>query len=79
MKVAKAIQHATKARELNNWKYAYDFDTLAAAYAEADDFQNAVKWQQKARGMVDERHKNDYEARLDLYKVGKPYREEPKE
>ena len=75
----KAIKHATKASELNNWKYAYDFDTLAAAYAEADDFQNAVKWQQKAMGMVDERQKNDYEARLNLYKVGKPYREEPME
>jgi tetratricopeptide (TPR) repeat protein len=75
----KAVEHATKACELTDWKEPGWIDTLAAANAEASDFEKAVKWQQKAMEMADESEKADYKSRLDLYEAGKPYRVEPKE
>jgi len=54
-------------------------DTLAAAYAEAGDFDAAVKWQQKALAIIADSYKPECRTRLELYKSGKPYREEPKD
>jgi serine/threonine-protein kinase len=90
-----AVKPKGIACELTDWKEDWSFDTLAAAYAEAGDFENAVKWQQKATDMADDEEnavkwqqkatdmaddeeKEDYQSRLDLYKAGKPYREELK-
>lgn len=51
-------------------------DTLAAADAEAGDFDSAVKWQAKAIALeTDPKEKADFAARLALYKDRKPYRE----
>jgi Flp pilus assembly protein TadD len=74
----KAVDDATQACELTRWKNGGWIDTLAAAYAEAGDFDVAVKWQTKARDMVSEKEKADYQSRLDLYKAHKPYRYEVK-
>lgn len=71
----KAVEYATMACELTKWKDCAPIDTLAAAYAEAGDFEQAVNWQTKclefpnlptgeARGLTD---------RLALYQAGKPY------
>ena len=74
-----AVRHATKACELTQWKGYTQLDSLAAACAEAGDFENAVKWQQKAVDMADEKWKEDFRSRLDLYKAGKPYHEDQQE
>ena len=51
-------------------------DTLAAAYAESGDFDSAAKWQAKAIELEsDEKEKADFQARLQLYKDKKPFRE----
>jgi WD40 repeat protein len=69
----KAIEMATKACEITDWKEATIIDTLAAAYAEAGDFTSAIKWQKKA---IDTGGPQ-FESRLELYQLGKPYRENP--
>ena len=72
----KAVESATTACELSQWKNAYHVDTIAAACAEAGDFEAAVKWQTKANALYaagEEREKA--QARLKLYQEKKPYRE----
>ena len=71
-----AVESATRACELTEWKEAYMLDTLAAAYAEAGDFDAAVKWQTKANALYsDDKDKTEGEARLKLYQARTPYRE----
>ncbi len=79
---AKAVKYATKACELSEWKTPPYFDTLAAAYAEAGDFGNAVKWQTrylesdhlKSNPSKDASEKA--RQRLSLYEQKQPYHEE---
>jgi serine/threonine-protein kinase len=48
---------------------------LAAANAETDHFEEAVKWQTKAIELIkDEKTKKEARQRLELYQAGKPYR-----
>ena len=50
--------------------------TLAAAYAEAGDFDSAVKWQTRANELYpDPAGKLQGEERVKLYREKKPYRE----
>jgi serine/threonine protein kinase/Flp pilus assembly protein TadD len=74
---AKAIENATKACELTDWKDHNYVATLAAVYAEVGDFVAAVKWQKEAIDLSGE-DKSDkwqpgYELRLKLFQSGKPY------
>ncbi len=75
----RAVTNARKACELNQWKTFAPIDTLAAAYAEAGDFDSAIKWEQKAIDMNPRKfgEKHAAEKRLQLYKDRKPYRDEP--
>jgi hypothetical protein len=74
----RAVDDATKACELSEWKTPAYLDTLGAAYANSGDFDSAVKWETKARDLAPEKDKSACQSRLDLYKAHKPYREEPK-
>ncbi|HKN00772.1 MAG TPA: tetratricopeptide repeat protein [Candidatus Binataceae bacterium] len=73
----KAVEYATKACEMTNWQDPDVVGTLAAAYAETGDFDNAIKWQQKSIDLtsttllvtLDER-----KARLALYQNHQPWR-----
>jgi tetratricopeptide (TPR) repeat protein len=73
-----AVASATRACELSGWKEADHIGTLAAASAEAGDFDAAVKWQSQANGLyADAGDAKKGEERLRLYQEKRPYRETP--
>lgn len=76
----RAVDSATKACEATGWKAAGYLDTLAAAYAEAGKWEEAVKWQKKALedAALRATDGDDMKKRLALYEAKKPYREPPK-
>src|SRR5262249_27388319 len=71
-----AVLQATKACELTKWKDARSVGTLAAACAEAGQFDEAVTWQKKALelGSKDPEAEAAVRKRLQLYEERKPYR-----
>ena len=73
-----AIADASRACDLGHWKDWHAIDTLAAAYAEAGDFNQAVSYQQRAISAAGNAAKKQYdlEKRLALYLAHKPYRDE---
>ena len=73
----RAVESATKACELTEWKRADMLDTLSAAYAEIGDFGKAVEWQAKAVELAPEPAKKEFETRLALYRSGQPFRDIP--
>jgi tetratricopeptide (TPR) repeat protein len=76
---AKAVQLAERACELSQWKVPVLIGTLAAAYAEAGRFGEAVKTAEKARDLAREQGMEDVAKRneelLGLYREGKPVRD----
>ena len=78
----RAIQLATKACEITDWEYSSHLTTLAAAYAEAGRFDEAIRYQTKALeiySMSLDHATGDREGhrkRLELYEQKKPYRQE---
>jgi len=76
----KAIEFAKKACHGTDYKYAPNVDTLAAAYAEAGDWDEAVKWQKEALALAEKTHPEDVKGmkeRVTLYQGKKPFREVP--
>ena len=71
---AKALEHATKAAEITDWQDAGILDTLAAAYAETNQFDRAVEWMRKAIAGTPQRQQPGLLDRLRLYQAGMPYR-----
>jgi hypothetical protein len=73
----KAVEYSKKACELSEWKIPVSFDTLAAAYAETGDFDDAVKWENKyLESNASEVDSEKARQRLRLYEQKKPYYEE---
>jgi tetratricopeptide (TPR) repeat protein len=72
----KAVESATKACELAGWKSADLLVTLAAACAEAGDFESAVKWQTRANELrTDPEAKEKGGRLLKRYQAKQPYRD----
>jgi tetratricopeptide (TPR) repeat protein len=72
----KAVESAKTACALTDWKQPSFLDTLAAAFAESGDFENAIKWQSKAIELATESaEKHELQSRLKLYQDKKPYRQ----
>jgi serine/threonine protein kinase/tetratricopeptide (TPR) repeat protein len=76
-----AVEHATKACELSQWKNGNCFDTLAAAYAEIGNFEEAIRWQKRALEVglgpdVDAKEVEKARLKITQYQQGRPYRED---
>jgi tetratricopeptide (TPR) repeat protein len=72
----RAVELATRACELTNWRDANDLENLAAGYAECGQFEEAVKWQTKAVDLATGLDNlEESRQRLDLFKEGKPFRD----
>lgn len=64
----KAVKYATEACVISEWKIPSFIDTLAAAYAEDGNFEDAVRMQKKAIALLKSAEKKqDYEKRLKKY------------
>ena len=74
---AEAVRLAERCCKLSGYRVATALNTLAAAYAEAGRFDDAIKWQTKAIELAPAARKADLRARLKLYRAGKPYRDRP--
>jgi serine/threonine protein kinase/Flp pilus assembly protein TadD len=72
-----AVENAMKACELSQWDNYRHIDTLAAAYAEAGQFEQAIKLQRQAMTKLPDEirpgRRADCEARLRLYQAGQSY------
>lgn len=72
-----AVELAKKACTGPEEKNPAYIDTLAAAYAETGDFENAVKFQKRALELDPDNAEAKYAERLKFYESRKPYRDEP--
>jgi tetratricopeptide (TPR) repeat protein len=72
-----AVSNATRALELTDWKHHEWYEVLAAAYAEAGNFEHAITWQQKCLDTSGPETKAKSEARLEMYRARQPLREQP--
>jgi tetratricopeptide (TPR) repeat protein len=76
---AEAIQHAERANQLAGGKRLDVLDTLAAAYAEAGRFSEALTTARQAFELAEQQHDrslaNILRTRIALYEAGKPFHE----
>lgn len=75
---AEGVSAAKKACELSQWQRSNCIDTLAAAYAEAGDFDKAVKYEKQSLtdSSLAPKERQEREKRLALFQQQKPFRDE---
>jgi tetratricopeptide (TPR) repeat protein len=72
----RAVELATKAADLSSHSVPHILSTLAAAYAETGDFENARKWSKQAVELGENEESREQLAKeLASYEAGKPVRE----
>ena len=74
----RAVEMAMKANEKFGWKISEHVETLAAAYAENSQFDEAIKWEKKALELFDikdVKQRKAMQKRVELYQAGRPFRE----
>jgi tetratricopeptide (TPR) repeat protein len=71
----RAVELATKACELTEYKLPHILSTLAAAFAESGNFDTAIKWSQKAVDMDDPENGEQLAKELASYQKKQPWRE----
>jgi tetratricopeptide (TPR) repeat protein len=71
----RAVDLATQACEVTEYKQAHILSTLAAGYAETGDFETAVKWSKKAVEAGPAALKSQLSKELESYEEKKPWRE----
>ena len=69
-----ALKLAIRCAKQTQYKNPAVFNTLAAAYAEAGDFDNAINWQKKALAAAPAALKQACQTRLELYQQERPFR-----
>lgn len=75
----RSVELAQRAVEMTDNKEAHILSTLAAAFAEAGDFEKAIEWSSKAVEVGKEEGHGQIEQleeELEQYRSGKPWREE---
>jgi serine/threonine protein kinase/Flp pilus assembly protein TadD len=73
-----SVELARRACELSEYKQAGLIDTLAAAHAEAGDFESAIKWSQNAVDLAaDDATRAEFTTHLESFKAKRPWRESP--
>jgi Flp pilus assembly protein TadD len=70
----RAVESAKQACELSEWKSWTALDTLAAAYAEAGDFDQARRWAEKAADLSYGANRDQCLARFKQYEARQPLR-----
>jgi tetratricopeptide (TPR) repeat protein len=78
---AEAVKYAQSACELSQWKDASDIDTLAAAHAEAGDFDRAIKYATQAVKLISpsDTHAKEIKEHLALFQRKEAYHASPPE
>ncbi len=71
----RSIELATLACEVTEFKQAHILSTLAAAYAETGNFDEAMKWSEKAVKLGNDQLKGQLSKELQSYQAHKPWRE----
>ena len=69
-----AVEHATRACELTQWKESRSLRMLAVAHAEAGRFDEAIRWAQEALRLTPEAERVLNDRLLQLFKARKPFR-----